>query len=926
MNVVQLTQYLALGGLERCVVVLAKELHQLGHETTVVVYEDKNLHPPFSEELLKQSIALVTFKKSRGFSLATLAQIYWTVKTANAQVIHTHDLGALVYGVLTSFLTMRRVKVVHTQHSFVHLKKGNSRYVLYERVFSRLAHSLCAVSNSVRDAYTRLDLTQKEVHTIPNGINYPTQRMSRQDALMSLKTRQSLHKTLMATPTIDRSRILLSMGRVVRGKGLERLISAWNRLSDSTKSKWKLIHVGPVHDARYLQRLTEVSQKTSVPPVFLPSTDQPFNYLQVADAFVSLSEEEGMPLAVYEATGVGLPVLLSDIPAHRPLKKHATLLPEHPFERDSAVLHEFLNQSEMHSTQDQWDKMATFRSSHSSSAMAQSYLRIYHSCLMVLLTLALFHSPMPGIAQVTIQPALTSYLEKPEYLTNEDWQENIKLSLAPSETTMITFKWRGLCGPLPKLSDEFAGQKIKMRWFAGVPIHLTQPSFEGANPGPYTDALIPIEKEISCNALENKPFDWIFADISVEASARAQTLQGKISWNGNTVSQPEDRRSSTWGLTIEVLPVKFDDVWSLPLRAEFTPYFAALAHYGRSGPEEGALTKKYIQTMYDHRMLPLKLWIKHPFHEQSERHEAHFTLSNYPTPALSFLETVLTHLPSWVRVDIPRYDSEEPADRLDYWKRWNEYIHSPAQEPIERRLKERIKQRPITYLWDEPTQNEFNLMYRIAGEVGAVAPSVEPLVTVYPWQSLQDRIKIFAPLLQTLMSEGPPTLSDHHELWSYVSCMSHGCGSEVSSGEPDFVIERNAAYIRVWPWLAEHYNLNSVLYYSVNNVYQKSPNQDPWLDLYDFTGNGDGTLFYPGRPGLFGMNYHIPIVSHRAKVWRQSSFDAEYIKLAKKVNPLCFSKIKNSLNYDFSAIAWSRQHRTYSELRAQLIHCIQRPT
>lgn len=40
-------------------------------------------------------------------------------------------------------------------------------------------------------------------------------------------------------------------------------------------------------------------------------------YLQASDLFVSLSESEGMPLAVLEALSCGLPVLLSDIGPHR---------------------------------------------------------------------------------------------------------------------------------------------------------------------------------------------------------------------------------------------------------------------------------------------------------------------------------------------------------------------------------------------------------------------------------------------------------------------------------------------------------------------------------------------------------------------------------------------------------------------------------
>ncbi|TMK75690.1 MAG: DUF4091 domain-containing protein [Actinobacteria bacterium] len=38
-----------------------------------------------------------------------------------------------------------------------------------------------------------------------------------------------------------------------------------------------------------------------------------------------------------------------------------------------------------------------------------------------------------------------------------------------------------------------------------------------------------------------------------------------------------------------------------------------------------------------------------------------------------------------------------------------------------------------------------------------------------------------------------------------------------------------------------------------------------WTDQYDFGGNGDGTLFYPGTPARIGGKHHIPIDSIRLK-------------------------------------------------------------
>src|SRR6185312_3529116 len=54
---------------------------------------------------------------------------------------------------------------------------------------------------------------------------------------------------------------------------------------------------------------------------------------------------------------------------------------------------------------------------------------------------------------------------------------------------------------------------------------------------------------------------------------------------------------------------------------------------------------------------------------------------------------------------------------------------------------------------------------------------------------------------------------------------------------------------------------------------------DPWTNLRLFGGNGDGTLFYPGRPAQIGGATDIPIESIRLKLIREGMEDYEYLAL-----------------------------------------------
>ena len=61
-------------------------------------------------------------------------------------------------------------------------------------------------------------------------------------------------------------------------------------------------------------------------------------------------------------------------------------------------------------------------------------------------------------------------------------------------------------------------------------------------------------------------------------------------------------------------------------------------------------------------------------------------------------------------------------------------------------------------------------------------------------------------------------------------------------------------------------------------------NNDPWENIRLSGGNGDGTLFYPGRPDRIGGRTDIPIESIRLKLIREGMEDYEYLALLAKLD------------------------------------------
>lgn len=125
------------------------------------------------------------------------------------------------------------------------------------------------------------------------------------------------------------------------------------------------------------------------------------------------------------------------------------------------------------------------------------------------------------------------------------------------------------------------------------------------------------------------------------------------------------------------------------------------------------------------------------------------------------------------------------------------------------------------------------------------------------------------------------------EVWWYQACGSHGCGI-VGGGQhdsqgyhmdwPSYMIDLPAMFSRIMQWMSFKYNIQGELYYDMVYAFGEG---DPWVKQHYFGGNGDGTLYYPGKPSKIGGTKHIPIESIRLKLLREGMEDYEYLHLLK---------------------------------------------
>ncbi len=385
-----------------------------------------------------------------------------------------------------------------------------------------------------------------------------------------------------------------------------------------------------------------------------------------------------------------------------------------------------------------------------------------------------------------------------------------------------------------------------IRFFTFYPTTLEAPSSENSRAGIFHDALFPRNSD-TCSLSR-----YVFVEWQPEA-AGSQTVN--------------------IGSTIITINVQFEGVFKVPDRPMMIAaanYYLIQGHCDQYCKMEADLGQKYSSLLFNHHIQPIQTWVHVP-----PIVDGVLDLDHNKAVGHSFRQTVLKYQRHG-RVEFPKAPSE-PAKATAYLK---------ALEATVQR--ENWVDKAWIYAVDEPVHKAdgtpTNELIQELQRYRQHAPSVKIMVTTNYSDQLVDLVDIFAPVYNNLVSPKPPTLDDYAEieLWSYVSCMG-SCGPNrrcqlnpekkpgLDTGLPDFLIDRPADRLFAFFRKLEEINADGGLYYESTEGYplvRKGVNllEDPW----NFGGNGDGLLIYPGRKGKFGLDEHIPLPSIRLKLIRHA--------------------------------------------------------
>jgi hypothetical protein len=165
------------------------------------------------------------------------------------------------------------------------------------------------------------------------------------------------------------------------------------------------------------------------------------------------------------------------------------------------------------------------------------------------------------------------------------------------------------------------------------------------------------------------------------------------------------------------------------------------------------------------------------------------------------------------------------------------------------------------------------------GEADAKAVTGAIDILVPTVNDLDNKPGVYSAGFQRSKYDGFVASRPEREVWMYQSCMSHGCGGTdpYFTGWPSYAIDALSMRARSEEWLSFAFDATGELYWDAAYAYTLG---DAWTSQWsaEFTGNGDGTLFYPGTLERIDGKTEIPIASLRLKMIREGMEDYEYLK------------------------------------------------
>lgn len=226
---------------------------------------------------------------------AVLRETVRLIRDCRIDLVHSHGYRSDIIG----YLAARRagVPIVSTVHGWTPVTWKLRRYEQLDRWFLKRFDGVIGVSREIVDSLVECGVPPDRVRLFHNAVPACCSGEGRRGAMVE-------NFPLVRTPG---ERIVLTVGRLSREKGIDLLLYAFHR-HFGREPGTRLVIVG---DGPLRGELAALAEQLGLADrvLFAGYTSAVERYYEIADLFVLPSRTEGLPMVILEAMQAGLPVV-----------------------------------------------------------------------------------------------------------------------------------------------------------------------------------------------------------------------------------------------------------------------------------------------------------------------------------------------------------------------------------------------------------------------------------------------------------------------------------------------------------------------------------------------------------------------------------------------------------------------------------------
>lgn len=289
------------GGVERATEELSAQLVERGHDVTVFNRREERSEPAAEHRGIRLEPVWATRGKHTGNLTQSLSGVVRTLGNSY-DVIHFHAMGPCLWSPLARYGGRAAIVATVQGRDDQRAKWGwvaQSSLKTAAWMSARVPHEVIVVSRELqRDFEAQYGRATQQ---IPNGAN-PVDWDRPDDT------------TAMDRLGLVGRQYILNVGRLVPEKAMDQAIQAFRQVDTDVRL---VIVGGSSHTSDFVERLQTTAAEDDRVVIAGPIYgDQLHTLFRRADAFVTPSLLEGLPLALLEAANYRLPLIVSDIPPH----------------------------------------------------------------------------------------------------------------------------------------------------------------------------------------------------------------------------------------------------------------------------------------------------------------------------------------------------------------------------------------------------------------------------------------------------------------------------------------------------------------------------------------------------------------------------------------------------------------------------------